>query len=129
MEKTEPKLGEREMDIMQALWDKGRATVTEVQAILKSRGKDVAYTTVQTMLNRLETKGRVARDVTDRAHLYRPLLKKPGATGKAIRELAERFFHGSVEELASHLVEKDLDRKSLDRIQSLIDQHRRKRKS
>lgn len=127
MDRTIPKLGEREMDIMQALWEIGRATVTDVQTFLMSQGKDVAYTTVQTMLNRLEAKGRVARDISNRAHMYRPLLKKPRAAGKAIKELAGRFFNGSIEELATHLVKTDLSPESLDRIQTLIDLHRSKK--
>lgn len=120
------KLGERELDIMQALWKSGSATVSEVhQSLLSERG-DVAYTTIQTMLNRLEAKGLVTRDDSDRAHRYRPVLKEGAAVNGAIRKLAERFFSGSVEALATRLVEKDLSGEQLDRIQELIDAHRRK---
>jgi predicted transcriptional regulator len=120
------KLGERELDIMQVLWKNGSATVSDVhQSLLAERG-DVAYTTIQTMLNRLEAKGLVARDDSDRAHRYRPVLKENAAVNGAIRKLAERFFSGSVEALATRLVEKDLSREQLDRVQELIDAHRRK---
>ncbi|MEO1083990.1 MAG: BlaI/MecI/CopY family transcriptional regulator, partial [Acidobacteriota bacterium] len=64
-------LGDRETDLLQALWGLGRpATVTEVQESLRARGHRVAYTTVQTMLNRLEKKGRVERSKEGKAHLY-----------------------------------------------------------
>jgi len=118
-------LGDRELDIMQALWRLGRATVHDVQGDLREQGVEIAYTTIQTMLNRLETKGLVARDAAGRAHAYRPLAKEPVEAGGAIRRLAERFFQGSVEALAAHLVARDLDPDQLDRIQALIDAQRR----
>ena len=119
------KLGERELDIMQVLWQSGSATVAEVHQSLLKRD-DIAYTTVQTMLNRLEGKGLVKRDDSDRAHRYLPVLKEPAVVNRAIHKLAERFFSGSVEALATRLVEKDLSPQQLDHLQELIDAHRQK---
>jgi BlaI family penicillinase repressor len=123
--KANPKLGERELDILQALWRLGQATVAEVNQELLNKGHEIAYTTVQTMLNRLEAKGRVARNASDRAHRYRPLFKEPAAVTVAIKRIADRFFGGSVEELATHLVEKNLTPKQLDRVRTMIDDHGR----
>ncbi len=123
--KANHKLGERELDLLQALWKLGPATVAEVHQELLKGGHDIAYTTAQTMLNRLEAKGRVARDASDRAHRYRPLLKEPAAVTVAIKRLADRFFSGSVEELATHLVEKNLTPKQLERIRAMMDEHRK----
>jgi predicted transcriptional regulator len=120
------KLGERELDIMRALWRLGRGTVSEVQEALGAEGHEVAYTTVQTMLNRLEAKGQVARDTAGKAHRYRPRLKEPAAAGSAVRALVDRFFGGSAEALATHLVERDLDGDTLDRLQAAIDEQRRR---
>lgn len=120
-------LGDRELDIMQVLWGLGKATVTEVHNALVDRGDDVAYTTVQTMLNRLEAKRVVTRDNSERAHKYRPLVKETAVVGGAIERLTGRFFKGSAEALATRLIEKDLGREELDRIQALIDDHRRER--
>ena len=120
------KLGERELDILQALWQLGAGTVAGVQKALLERGDRVAYTTVQTMLNRMETKRLVTRDHSDRAHLYRPLVKEPAAVGGAIKELTCRYFSGSVEALAIRLVEKELDAKQLARIEEIIAANRRK---
>jgi len=53
-------------------------------------------------------------------------LKEPAVVNRAIQKLAERFFSGSVEALATRLVEKDLSLKQLEHIQKLIDAHRRK---
>ena len=120
------KLGERELDIMQVLWRSGSATVTEVHQSLQNKRDDIAYTTVQTMLNRLEAKGLVRRDDSDRAHRYLAVLKEPTVVNRAIQTLAERFFSGSVEALATRLVEKDLSLEQLEQIQRLIDAHRRR---
>ncbi|HYJ88647.1 MAG TPA: BlaI/MecI/CopY family transcriptional regulator [Pyrinomonadaceae bacterium] len=120
------KLGDRELDMMQVLWETGGATVAEVHQSLLSRRVDVAYTTVQTMLNRLEGKGLVKRDDSDRAHRYLPVLKEPAVVNGAIQKLAERFFSGSVEALATRLVEKDLSLEQLEKLQEFIDAHRQK---
>lgn len=123
------KLGEREFEIMQILWNARTATVTEVQQILLKQGSEIAYTTVQTILNRLEAKGSVARDTADRAHRYWPLLKEPKAVTVAIKRLADQFFNGSMEALATHLVSKNLTQRQLDQIGTIIDNHRKKGKS
>lgn len=122
------KLGERELDIMQSLWKLERATVAQVQEDLRGQGEDIAYTTIQTMLNRLEAKKLVARDDSGRTHLYYALLEEPIVAGGALQRLVERFFSGSTEALVTRLVEKDLTQKELDRIQDLIDKHRKQRK-
>lgn len=121
-------LGERELDIMQALWRLGPATVADVQNDLQAQHKKVAYTTIQTMLNRLETKKLVVRDATDRVHRYRALLKQPKAVDSALKRLTQRFFEGSAEALVTRLVEKDLNEEQLERIQSLIDSHKQRSK-
>lgn len=122
------KLGERELDIMQALWKLKKATVSEVQKALGEQGEDIAYTTIQTMLNRLETKKLVARDESERTHLYYAILKEPVVTESAIKRLTKRFFQGSSEELVNRLVKEDLTAEQLDRIQNLIDEHRQEKK-
>lgn len=118
------KLGERELDIMQALWKLGKANVGEVQRVLLEQGEEIAYTTIQTMLNRLEAKQLVARDESQRTHAYYAILREPVAAENAIKRLTRRFFRGSAEELVSRLVENNLTADQLDRIQMLIDAHR-----
>lgn len=124
--KSSEKLGERELDIMQSLWKLERATVSQVQEDLREKGEDIAYTTVQTMLNRLEAKELVARDDSERTHRYYAILEEPNVAGSALQRLVDRFFRGSTEALATRLVEEDLTPKELERIQDLIDKHRQK---
>lgn len=115
-------LGERELDIMQALWRLGApATVAEVHRDLEAHGHRVAYTTVQTMLNRLEAKGKVSRDAVDRAHRYQAAIAEQSMAGDAVGRVLDRFFGGSPAALASHLVASGLDKGELDRVRKLID--------
>lgn len=124
MTTDEPRLGERELDILQALWERGEGTVGDVHRALQAMGRNVAYTTVQTMLNRLEAKGHVRRDRDGRAHLYRAVTNEPAAAGVALRRLLERFFGGDPATLATHLVEGPVAERDLDRIQELIERRR-----
>ena len=119
------KLGERELDLMQSLWKLEKASVAQVQEDLREKGNDIAYTTIQTMLNRLETKSLVTRDDSERTHRYYAVLEEPTVLSNALRRLVERFFRGSTEALATRLVENDLSPEQLDRIQTLIDEHRK----
>ncbi|MEM8993619.1 MAG: BlaI/MecI/CopY family transcriptional regulator [Acidobacteriota bacterium] len=117
-------LGDRETDLLQALWRLGRpATVSEVRSSLRGAGHAVAYTTVQTMLNRLEKKGRVARSKDGKAHLYAAAVSEESVTRGAVGRLLGRFFGGSAEALTSRLVG-DLDADELDRVRRLIDEAR-----
>jgi predicted transcriptional regulator len=89
---------------------------------------DVAYNTVQTMLNRLETKGHVRRELHGRAYRYRSQLRQPSVAGNAVRSVIDRFFSGSAEALAAHLVSRGLSKRELDRVRKLIDEQRVKDK-
>ncbi len=119
------KLGERELDLMEALWDLREAAVADVHETLARRDVEIAYTTVQTMLNRLVDKGLAARQLDGRAYRYRPRLPRPEAAGGAVGSLIARFFGGSAEELARHLVEEDLSDAELERIRRLIERRRK----
>src|SRR5215831_15872697 len=110
-----------ELEIMTVLWETGPAGVQTVQANLKSR--ELAYTTVQTMLNVLHRKGRVKRQLKDRAYVYRPALSREKAVNNAIGEMLDRFFGGSADSLVLSLVEtRHLTPEKLARIQELISQ-------
>ena len=121
-ESTAQGLGDRELDLMNALWERGEATVAEVREDLAASGVEIAYTTVQTLLNRLTDKRIVARVRSGRAFVYRPLLHRPTAAGGAVSSLLDRFFGGSAAALARHLVEHDLDPDEIERLQRLLDE-------
>jgi predicted transcriptional regulator len=101
-----------ELQIMQVLWREGPGNVQHVQKNLPA-GTDLAYTTVQTMLNVLQRKGRVRRTLNGRAFDYRAVVSEEKILGQAVRDLVERMFGGSSEELVMSLIksrEIDLER-------------------
>lgn len=101
--KRTPSLTPLELQIMQVLWREGAGDVLHVQNNLPS-GTNLAYTTVQTMLNVLQRKGKVRRKLKGRAYEYRPVLSEEKAVQHAVRDLVKRLFGGSSEELVMSLV-------------------------
>jgi predicted transcriptional regulator len=93
-----------ELEIMKVLWQRGPSTVQEVQRTLAGR-RELAYTTVQTMLNVLHRKGKVRRARQERAYRYLPAVSRKKETGRAMRDVLDRFFGGSAESLVLSLLE------------------------
>lgn len=91
-----------ELEIMQVLWESGACTVAEVQPQLKA---ELAYTTVQTMLNVLWRKHKVKRLQEGRAFRYEPVVSRERATGSALHDLVNRMFGGSSEALLMAMVD------------------------
>jgi len=117
----EPSLTPLELEIMNVLWETGPAGVQLVQSNLKRR--ELAYTTVQTMLNVLYRKGRVKRQLKDRAYVYRPVFSREKAVTQAVSDMLDRFFGGSADSLVLSLVEtRHLTPEKLARIQKLLAQ-------
>ena len=109
-----------ELEIMSVLWVTGPANVQAVQAGLGSR--ELAYTTVQTMLNVLHRKGKVKRELRDRAYVYRPVLSRQKAVTQAVGDMLDRFFGGSADSLVLSLVEtRRLTPAKLAEIQKLVE--------
>ena len=110
-----------ELEIMSVLWETGPANVQTVQARLEAR--NLAYTTMQTMLNVLHRKNRVKRSLKDRAYFYRPVLSRQKAVTDALGDVMDRFFGGSADSLVLNLLEsKKLTPKRLAELQKLIDE-------
>ena len=117
---SDPGLTPLELQIMNVLWETGPANVQTVQANLK--GRELAYTTVQTMLNVLYRKGKVKRLLKDRTYIYRPVLSRQKAVSQAVGEMLDRFFGGSADGLVLNLVEtRHLTPEKLARIQEIIE--------
>jgi predicted transcriptional regulator len=109
---------------MNALWETGPANVQTVQAGMK--GRELAYTTVQTMLNVLHRKGKVERELKDRAYVYRPVLSRQKAVTQAVGDMIDRFFGGSADSLVLNLLEtRHLTPKRLAKIQKLVERSRK----
>jgi BlaI family penicillinase repressor len=99
-----PKLGKLELQIMQALWDRGACSVREIQESFPAR-KRPAYTTVQTVIYRLEAKGalRRAKKISN-AHIFEATLSREATHGRLIDDLLG-LFGGRSQPVMAHLIE------------------------
>ena len=93
-----------ELECMKALWAQGQAGVKEIRAQINgSNGRALAYTTIETIMDRLTRKGAVARRKVGRAHLYTPQYQAAAARADAVGALVHHFFAGSRRSLAAYL--------------------------
>jgi predicted transcriptional regulator len=120
-------LADREAELMQVLWDKGPSTVTEVQAEVSDA---LAYTTVLTILRKLEAKGYVGHTGEGRAHRFHALIAREAAQEGALKALVTRLFKGSSDALLMHLVSSEkLTAKQVQRIEAQLQKTSRKEKA
>ena len=111
----------QELEIMKVIWPLGRATVREVYDLLCER-RTIAYTTVQTMMNILETKGHLKREPGGKASVYAPVRKQQMVVRSMVREFVDRVFDGSARPLLVHLLkEKGLTEREKRELQKLLD--------
>jgi BlaI family transcriptional regulator, penicillinase repressor len=99
-----PKLSKLELKIMEALWSKGPSAVREIQESFPAKTRP-AYTTVQTMVYRLEAKNAVKRTrKIGNAHIFEAVISQTAAQRRVIDELLG-LFGGRAQPLMSHLIE------------------------
>jgi len=110
-EATKIPLTKLELKIMQVIWRCGSSTVIAVQAEMEPA---LAYTTVQTMLNILERKGKLKRELQGRAYVYSARVTEDKALRQGLRDLIDRMFSGSSEDLVMSLLKSgQIDSKKL----------------
>ncbi len=105
MEARKPTISESERDVLKALWDHGPGTVREVASLLRESGREWAYTTVMTLLGRLETKGFVTSDKSGFAHVFRPAVSRDDVVQQRLEALADEFCDGEPGPLVLALVQ------------------------
>ena len=110
----------QELEIMKVIWPLGQATVREVYDALRAR-RTVAYTTVQTMMNILETKGHLKKAPGEKAQTYAPVRAQRLVVQSMVREFVNRVFDGSARPLLVHLLkEKGLTERERKQLQRLL---------
>jgi predicted transcriptional regulator len=111
----------QELEIMKVIWPRGRATIREVYDELRAH-RSIAYTTVQTMMNILETKGHLKKEAGDKAFVYTPARAQHTVVRSMVREFVNRVFDGSARPLLVHLLkEKGLTDRERRELQKLLD--------
>jgi predicted transcriptional regulator len=105
---------------MKVVWERGEATVRDVVDALSER-RQIAYTTVMTMMNILEQKGHLKKRQVDRAFVYKPAHAQEQVIGSMVRDFVDRVFNGSAAPLLVHLVDdKKLTEKELNEIREIV---------
>ncbi|MBN1852146.1 MAG: BlaI/MecI/CopY family transcriptional regulator [Pirellulales bacterium] len=116
------RLGDLQLRILQVLWDDGPSSVAAVQ---RATGEDLAYTTVATMLRKMEARGLVTHHESGRRYIYRAAVKRDEVTHGIADRLVDRLFHGSLTGAVNHLLEtREVDPDELDDLERLIQRHR-----
>ena len=122
MRPKHPTLTPQELEIMKLVGQREDATVRDIYEALLQRRK-IAYTTVMTVMNTLETKGYLRKRRQDRAFVYRPTRPRNQVIGGMIREFIDRVFNGSAEPLLVHLIkDRRLSENDLQKIARMIEE-------
>ena len=119
--KKSPTLTEAELRLMQILWEKGTATVSDVVEALPKR-LALAYNTVLTTLRILEKKGYVRHEKEGRAFVYTPVVDRSQACRSAVKHVVTRFFDNSPGLLLLNILEHEkIDNSELKRLKKMIE--------
>lgn len=123
---AEPKLSALELKIMNELWSRGACSIREIHEAILKREKP-AYTTVQTMIYRLETKGAVRRTKKiGNAHVFEATTSRASVQTRLLKELLG-LFGGSATPVMAHLVEMGkITREDIDNAAALLRAHKAK---
>ncbi|MFZ5622766.1 MAG: BlaI/MecI/CopY family transcriptional regulator [Pseudomonadota bacterium] len=96
-------LGPLEAEVMRLVWERGEVQVEEIHAAL-SREREIAYTTVMTVMSRLAAKGMLRRRKQGRAYIYKAAHEREQVAGSTLQEWSERFFGGRLLPAVSFLL-------------------------
>jgi BlaI family transcriptional regulator, penicillinase repressor len=111
-----------ELSILQVLWHQGQSTSREITAVVHQEVTDPKMASVQKLIERLEAKGCVRRDRSQRAHRFRPLVSHEQFLRSRLQALADRLCEGAVVPLVTTLLRSErLPKKDRDQLRKLVD--------
>jgi predicted transcriptional regulator len=120
--------GALQLRILEILWEAGEATVAEVHRELAGE-RELAYTTVATMLRKMEDRRLVRSRREGRRLVYRARVGAQAVRGGLVDDLLDRVFRGSLEDVVHHLLDsREVSSEELDRIADLIARRRGKKR-
>jgi BlaI family transcriptional regulator, penicillinase repressor len=130
MARTAQDVTDAELGVLQILWEIGPAPIRQLTAALYRTAAVSQYATVQKLLERLETKGYVARDRSAHIHVFSAAIDKDELIGRRLQLLAEKLCGGSLTPLLSHLLQsRPLSAEERSSLRSLIDDLTPRRRS
>jgi len=120
------RLGDLQLRIMKVLWDGEEATVSQVLEALPN-APDLAYTTIATMLRKMEARGLVAHRVEGRSFIYRAKVTEAVVSRSMADHLVDRLFEGSLTQAVSHLLStREVSRDELTKLERIISERKKK---
>ena len=121
------RLGDLQLRIMRVLWRFGPLGVGEVRE--KLEGDDLAYTTVATMLRKMEDRGLVDHETEDRKFIYAAAVAEQDVTRSMADDLVDRLFEGSLAQTVSHLLQtRDVAPNELAELEAIIRKRKKRKK-
>ncbi len=123
--KLEKLFTEVELELMNAIWALGECTVKDVQDALP-KDRDLAYTSVATMMKILEQKGALKSEKKEKAHTYKPLISRPEYEGVSLQHLKANVFGGNPTSMVMRLLdESGISQEEMATIRTFIDERLR----
>jgi predicted transcriptional regulator len=114
------RLGDLQLRIMKVLWERGEATVSDVHQAVSGERR-LAYTTVATMLRKMEARGLVNHRLEGRSFFYRALVPAEAVSQGMADHLLDRLFEGSLANMVRHLLTtREVSRQELSKLEKLI---------
>ena len=122
------RLGDLQLRIMKVLWERNEATVAEVLDALDDTDATLAYTTIATMLRKMETRGLVVHRTEGRSFIYRAKVAAEDVSRSMANHLVDRLFEGSLLEAVNHLLSsREVTQAELRQLEKLIAERKKKR--
>jgi predicted transcriptional regulator len=114
------RLGDLQLQIMKVLWDRDEANVSQVLELLP-RGGALAYTTIATMLRKMEQRGLIGHSVEGRSFIYHAKVTAQEVSRSMANHLVDKLFEGSLTQAVSHLLStREVSREELAKLERLI---------
>jgi len=121
------RLGDLQLRIMKVFWASGEATVAAVHQAVGAEN-DLAYTTVATMLRKMEARGLLRHRLEARSFVYRAAVAEEAVSRGMADHLLERLFEGSLADMVRHLLShREVSRAELSKLEQLIAERKRSR--
>lgn len=123
MPRTPQDVTDKELAILQVLWDQREATIRQITDVVYPHGDTAQYATVQKLLDRLEEKGFVVRRKELPAHVFSATVGREELIGRRLQDMAEKLCGGSLTPLLTHLVrQRRLSARERQELRTLIDE-------
>ena len=122
------KLTDLELKVIKVLWEKGEASVYQIQESLKVE-REFAITTISTVLKRLKDKNAVVSHKEGRQYIYKTLISEKATQSSMTTNLVDQLFEGKSSVLVNHLLEEDaFEAAELERLKKLIEEAQKRQK-